>query len=163
MHKILSVPYIFFFQLLIKLLCFVATFLGCTVGGEYLKFNEQNKRKISDQLQTLLGYQSATGIPRLYLYSIISQRVGLNSVITSNKIKLQLQILRRSFVIKHQPLLLIFVDRQISSFCDLNHDLATNDIIFFGETVTQQQTSNNIFCAEILQQHAQFLEISQNT
>lgn len=47
------------------------------------------------------------------------------------------------------------MDRRVSSFCDLNHDLATNDIIFFAETMTQQQTSNNVFCAEILQQHAQ--------
>ena len=55
--------------------------------------------------------------------------------------------------------ILILVDRQISSFCDLNHDLATNDMIFFAETVTQQQTSNNIFCAEILQQQSQLFSL----
>lgn len=47
------------------------------------------------------------------------------------------------------------MDRQISSFCGLNHDLATNDIIFFAETVTQLQTSKNIFCADISERHAQ--------
>ena len=58
-------------------------------------------------------------------------------------------------MIKLAASILILVDRQISSFCDLNHDLATNDMIFFAETVTQQQISNNIFCAGILQKHAQ--------
>lgn len=73
MHKILSIPYIFFFQFAYKITLFRSNFLGYTVVGEYLKFNVNGTRgKFLIIVANVTCYQSATGMPRLYLYSIIS-------------------------------------------------------------------------------------------